>query len=70
LSLVADQLLAADKNAAPLSAEEQLRESSWRENLRPGRGGLLFWGILAAVVVVLLLLIAKLLPKTPATTKE
>lgn len=70
LSLVADQLLAAEKNAASLSAEEQLKESAWRENLMPGRGGLLFWGILAAVVVVLLLLIARLLPKPPATTKQ
>lgn len=70
LRLAADQLLAAEKNAASLSAEEQLRSFSWREDPRPGQGGLLFWGILAAVVVVLLMIIARLLPKAQATAKE
>ena len=65
LSLVADQLLTADKTAASLSAQEQLKKSSWRDNPAAGKGGVLFWGILALVVIVLLILIARLLPKAP-----
>jgi hypothetical protein len=64
LSLVADQLLTADKTTATLSAQEQLRKSSWRENQTAGKGGVLFWGILALVVVVLLIIISRLLPKS------
>jgi hypothetical protein len=65
LSLVAGQLLAAEKNIAPLSDEQQLKKSSWRENEVPGKGGIIFWGILAVVVVVLLIIISRLLPKSP-----
>jgi hypothetical protein len=65
LSLVADQLLAADKKTASLSDEQQLKKSSWRENEVPGKGGIVFWGILAVVVVVLLIIISRLLPKSP-----
>jgi len=64
LSLVANQLLAADKKIASLSDEQQLIKSSWRENQIPGKGGVLFWGILALVVVVLLVIISRLLPKS------
>jgi Protein of unknown function (DUF3999) len=64
LSLVAGQLLAADKTAATAAAEEQLKKSSWRENEAPGKGGVIFWGMLAVVVVVLLAVISKLLPKS------
>jgi hypothetical protein len=70
LSLVADQLLAADKNPASLSGEEQLKITSWRENPMPGQGGVLFWGALAAVVAALLILIARLLPKSPPPAKS
>ena len=65
LSLVAGQLLAADKAPAVLAAEQQLRKSSWREHEIPGTGGVVFWGILALVVVVLLFIISRLLPKSP-----
>jgi hypothetical protein len=65
LSLVASQLLAADKAAASLAAEQQLKKSSWREHEIPGTGGVVFWGILALVVVVLLIIISRLLPKSP-----
>ena len=65
LSLVANQLLAADKKIASLGAGEQLQKSSWYENQRPGRGGMIFWGMLAVVVVVLLVLISRLLPQAP-----
>ncbi|MGD0252604.1 MAG: DUF3999 family protein [Verrucomicrobiota bacterium] len=65
LSLVAGQLLAADKATASLAAEQQLRKSSWREHEIPGTGGVVFWGILALVVVVLLIIISRLLPKSP-----
>ena len=65
LSLVAGQLLAADKAVASPTAEQQLRKSSWREHEIPGTGGVVFWGILSLVVVVLLIIISRLLPKSP-----
>lgn len=68
LSLVAGQLLAADKSPAALAAAEQLRKSAWAEGRTPGKGGVLFWGILALVVAALLVIISRLLPKTPAAT--
>ncbi len=65
LSLVAGELLSADKKMASLSGEQQLKQSSWRDNQVPGKGGVIFWGILALVVVGLLVVISKLLPKSP-----
>jgi hypothetical protein len=69
LSLVANQLLAAEKNVASLSAEEQLRKTSWRENSTPSQGGIFFWVILAVVVLALLLIISRLLPKSAPPPK-
>ena len=66
LSLVAGQLLAADKTPAGLGAEEQLKKPAWRDSPTPGKGGVMLWGILAVVVVALLALIARLLPKPAA----
>jgi hypothetical protein len=66
LSLVAGELLAADKATAALAAEEQLKKSSWAESQTPGTGGIVFWGILAVVVIGLLVIISRLLPKRPA----
>ena len=63
LSLVAGQLLAADKTPASLAAGEQLKKSSWGEGRTSGKGGVLFWGVLALVVVALLVIIFRLLPK-------
>ena len=54
LSLVANELLAADKSVASLGTEEPLRKPAWRESATAGKGGVVFWGILALVVVVLL----------------
>jgi len=65
LNLVAGELLAAEKAAATLGPEEQLKKSSWVENQTPRTGGILFWGILAVVMIGLLVVIARLLPKTP-----
>jgi hypothetical protein len=65
LSLVAGQLLSADKTIASPGTEQQLLKSSWREHEIPGQGGVVFWGILALVVVVLLVIISRLLPKSP-----
>lgn len=62
LSLVAGQLLAADQAEATLAAEEQLKKS-WSEGSQPGKGGVVFWGILAVVVVVLLAIISRLVPR-------
>jgi hypothetical protein len=64
LSLVAEQLLAAEKKTASLAGEEQLKKASWRENHASGQGGLVFWGVLGLVVIVLLIIIARLLPKS------
>ena len=64
LSLVAGQLLAADKKIAPLATEQQLKKPSWQKYEVPGKGGIVFWGILAVVVVVLLIIISRLLPKS------
>jgi hypothetical protein len=64
LSLVAEQLLSAEKNDASLLAEEQLKGSSWYKNQMPSQGGVLLWGILALVVVVLLFIISRLLPNS------
>lgn len=64
LSLVAEQLLSAEKNVPSLSAEEQLKSSSWYEGQIPGKGGVLFWAILGLVVIVLLVIISRLLPKS------
>lgn len=64
LSLVASELLAADKATAELGAQEQLKKSSARENRPSGKGGVVFWAILALVVVVLLVIISRLLPKS------
>jgi hypothetical protein len=63
LSLVAGQLLAADKSPASLADEEQLKKSSWAEGRTPGKGGVFFWGTLAVVVVALLVIISRLLPR-------
>jgi hypothetical protein len=63
LSLVAGQLLAADQAEAALAAEEQLK-NSWGDGHRPGKGGVIFWGILAVVVAVLLIIISRLLPQS------
>ena len=64
LSLVAGQLLAADQAPAALAAEEQLKKS-WSEGHSAGKGGVVFWGILALVVVALLVMISRLLPQPP-----
>ena len=64
MSLVANELLAADKSVASLGMEELLRKPSWRENSATGKGGVVFWGILGLVVVVLLVIISRLLPKS------
>ena len=67
LGLVAGELLAAEKSPAALTAEQQLKKTSWAESQTPGTGGILFWGILAVVIIGLLVIISRLLPKTPAT---
>jgi len=63
LSLVASQLLAADKTPASLAGEERLKKAAWGEGRTPGRGGVVFWGILGVVVLGLLVVISRLLPK-------
>jgi hypothetical protein len=64
LTLVARDLLAADKSTTSLGPEERSGKSSWVESQMPRSGGILFWGILAVVVIGLLAVIARLLPKS------
>jgi hypothetical protein len=61
LSLVANELLAADKATASLGSEETV---SYRATAVLRKGGVVFWGILGLVVVALLVVIARLLPKS------
>jgi hypothetical protein len=63
VSLVAGELLGADKGVAALGAEERLKKPTWGDGAVAGKVGWLFWGILAVVVVGLLGVIGKLLPK-------
>jgi len=70
LSLVAPQLLAAERTTVPLGPEEQLKKASWSEGTSGGKGGLAFWGILAVVVIGLLVLISRLLPQAAAPGRK
>jgi hypothetical protein len=63
LSLVANQLLRADKAPATLGAQESWHKPSWAERQRPGKAGWLLWVVLGVVVLVLLAVIARLMPK-------
>jgi hypothetical protein len=62
LSLVASQILTADKTGPSTGLEEQLRKETWRE-ANGGKGGYVFWGVLGVVVIGLFLVISQLLPK-------
>jgi hypothetical protein len=66
LNLVSTQLRAVDKSVAGLGTEETLKKS-WSAAGASGKGGAVFWGILALVVVALLVVIARLLPKQQET---
>jgi hypothetical protein len=63
LNLVSGQLRSADKSTAALGPEEELIKF-YRARQLSGKGGVVFWGILALVVVALLVVIARLLPKS------
>jgi len=65
LSLVANELLAADKATASLGVETVLKETRTPTGTS-GKGGAVFWGILGLVVVALLVVIARMLPKSDA----
>jgi hypothetical protein len=66
LSLVAMQLLAADKAIATPGAEEALKKAAWTEGgPLTGVRGWLFWAILVLVVAGLIAVIVRLLPKPP-----
>jgi hypothetical protein len=65
LNLVSTQLRSVDKSTAALGPEEILKKS-WPLKGATGKGGAVFWGVLALVVVALLVVIARLLPKSDA----
>lgn len=65
LSLASAQMLGADKAMASLGPEERVGKGAWPERVAlAGRGGVIFWAMLAVVVAVLLVIISRLLPKT------
>jgi len=64
LSLVAGDLLAADKSTATLDSAQPLKRTSTVGSHAQASGGVLFWIALAAVVIGLLAIVARLLPKT------
>ena len=66
LSLAAKQLLEAPKQIAVLGSSETLKKSGLSDHSSPGKGGILFWGVLAGVVITLFVVIAKLMPKPQA----
>lgn len=69
LALVARQILAAEKGVAGLGPEEKLKPDGWAQGaFGGGRGGVVFWVVLAMVVIVLLGVVAKLLPKPPGAS--
>jgi hypothetical protein len=67
LSLVADEMLAAKRTPVASGAPELLKSSFLGER-DSGKGGALFWGVLALVVIVLLVIVSRLLPKPIGTT--
>ncbi len=64
LSLVASQLLAADKNLAKTDGEEFVKTPSESGAVLKNKPGIIFWIVLGLVVVGLLAVISRLLPKT------
>jgi hypothetical protein len=65
ISLISSQFLAASKQVASLSAEEQVKETPWSEKpVAKNSAGIIFWGVLALIVLVLLVVISRLLPKS------
>lgn len=69
LRLVADRLLNQEKSIAALGPEEPLK-SAPKLILSGIKSGIALWGALGLVVAVLLFVIARLLPKTPESTKH
>jgi len=63
LSLVAGQVLSAEKSAATLGAQGNIKGGKAPAEDSNEHGGVIFWAALALVVVVLLALVSKLLPK-------
>jgi hypothetical protein len=65
VTLIADQLLRAERASATLGEQENVGSPTERiTQTLSGSASYIFWGVLAVVVVVLLLLISRLLPKT------
>jgi hypothetical protein len=65
LSLVAPQLLSAEKSNAVLEEQEVLKEPSLREKYAGTRtSNALYWAALTLAVVILIVIISRLIPKT------
>ena len=62
LSLVAAELVDADKATAVVGNLEILKKAPWTPG-QVGNTGVIFWAVLGVVVVALLIIIARLLPK-------
>jgi len=68
LGLVRAELLAGDKHAAALGAEEELKAGKHRNQGEMSAGSPWLWAALGLVVVVLLVVVAKMLPKAAGGT--
>jgi hypothetical protein len=66
LSLVAGELMRAERSTVRLEGEETLKAPSWAERQAPGQASWLLWTVLALVVVGLLVIIGRLMPKPPS----
>jgi hypothetical protein len=65
VTLIADQLLRAERTSATLGPQENVGSKTERIiQTLSGSARYIFWGVLAVVVVALLLLVSRLLPKT------
>jgi len=62
LTLVAAELMSADRSAAALGAEAPESPASRPEDAMSGSGGLFFWGVLGLLTLVLLAVIVRLFP--------
>ena len=68
LSLVAGQLLSAEKGIAKPGAEEPMQATRSVSRVLDTKAGIIFWSVLALVVIGLLAVVSRLLPK--ATPKD
>lgn len=68
LTLVAAELMSADRSAAALGAETPESPASRPEDSMSGAGGVFFWAVLVLLTLVLLVVIVRLFPPSSGAT--